>query len=209
MNYYCPPKWYLKLVLDSTAEPVSTSDIKRHVNLPTSFIGDDPWISDAVTAARKLIEQYIPGGRAFINQTWDLVLDQFPRGDDRIEFPLPPFQSISSITYYDANNSSTTLATSDYVTHAPHSLPGYIKPAYNKVWPSSSQREDAVTIRFVAGYGSSASSVPMNVRHALKMTVAHWYENREQVVIMPGAATVNVPLGVEALLAANSYGFYG
>jgi hypothetical protein len=28
-------------------------------------------------------------------------------------------------------------------------------------------------------------------------------------VIMPGAATVNVPLGVEALLAANSYGFYG
>lgn len=206
MHTYEAPRYFLKLITDSTAEPVATSDIKRQVNLPTSFTGDDAWIADAITGVRKLFERRIPGGRAFINQTWDLTLDKFPKGDDAIEFPYPPLASITSIAYYDASGSTASLASSDYQTRLPTEQPGWIKPAVNKNWPSTQNREDAVTIRYVAGYGSAASNVPMPIRHAIKMQVAHLYENREAFGEKP---LHEVPVAVDALLGAVSWGYYG
>ena len=40
-----------------------------------------------------------------------------------------------------------------------------------------------------------------DARAAIKLTVGHLYENREQVIVASGLAPVDLPLGVDALLA--------
>jgi uncharacterized phiE125 gp8 family phage protein len=47
-----------------------------------------------------------------VTQTWELVLDAFT---DAILIPRGPVQSITSITYYDADEVLQTLATDQYV----------------------------------------------------------------------------------------------
>lgn len=189
------PRWYTSLVSESTAEPVATSDIKKQLNLPTTDIDDDIWISGAIKAARHYAERRMR--RALQNKTYDLILDAFPHGDDPVEFPFPPLSSISSITYYDANNSSTTLASSDYRTLARRESCGAIVPAVDATWPSSRDREDAVTIRFVAGFGSGSTDTPPPIRHAIKMLVSHWYEMRSSVLV--GQASKPIEHAFDAL----------
>lgn len=200
---------YLKLVADSSAEPVSTSDIVRHCRLPSTDTGDNTWIADAITAARKIVEARIPGGRALVNQTWDMVLSRFPPSAERLEFPRPPLVSGSTnivVTYYDAGNSSTVLASTNYVIHGPYDQPGYITPRPTDTWPSTYRREDAVNVRFVAGYGSAGTNVPMPLRHAIKMLVGHWYEHRETVLV--GSISKEIELAFDSLLQSADWGCY-
>jgi uncharacterized phiE125 gp8 family phage protein len=49
------------------------------------------------------------------------------------------------------------------------------------------------------GYGANAADVPAPLRHAVRMLVAHWYENRGLVAAGAGIATL--PAGVAALVA--------
>jgi uncharacterized phiE125 gp8 family phage protein len=49
------------------------------------------------------------------------------------------------------------------------------------------------------GYGATASDVPDALRHAIRMLVAHWYENRGLAAI--GASTAMLPGGLGALIA--------
>ena len=49
-----------------------------------------------------------------------------------------------------------------------------------------------------AGYGDEASDVPAPIRHAIKLLVAHWFEQREPVVL--GSAPQEVPGTVAGLL---------
>ncbi len=49
-KYRSDPRWFARLISDSTVEPVGTSDIRRQVNLPTTFIDDDQWISSSIVA---------------------------------------------------------------------------------------------------------------------------------------------------------------
>jgi hypothetical protein len=53
-----------------------------------------------------------------------------------------------------------------------------------------------VTIAALVGDGASS-----RVKHAVKMLVAHWYENRRAVVT--GTITAEVPIAVEALLSSE------
>ena len=49
----------------------------------------------------------------------------------------------------------------------------------------------------MAGYGSSASDVPENIKTAMKQLVAHWYDNRELVT---NVSVNKIPVTVNALL---------
>jgi uncharacterized phiE125 gp8 family phage protein len=37
----------------------------------------------------------------------------------------------------------------------------------------------AITVRFVAGYGATADTVPQTIKQAILLLVAFWYETRE------------------------------
>lgn len=196
---------YLQLVSDSTALIVATTDIKRQVNLPSTDHEDDVWIGGAIRAARRYVEHH--SRRAMLNQTWDYVLDGFPPSNYPLRLPKPPLSSITSISYYDGTNSSTTLATSDYSLHKPTDGQAYLRPPVDGTWPTTRTRDDAVTIRMVVGYGAQSANVPDTYKHAIKMLVGHWYENRESVVV--GTITKPIEHAVDALINSEAYGFYG
>jgi len=61
---------------------------------------------------------------------------------------------------------------------------------------------NAVTVRFVAGYGD-AGDVPQAIKQAILILIAHWYEQRDPVEA-GNIAPIMVPLMVTTLLAPYS-----
>jgi len=191
-----------RLTLSSApaAEPVSTAEAKTHMRVETS--ADDTYIATLVVAARRYCEAVQK--RAFITQTWKLYLDRFP---SVIRIPKPPLQSVSSIAYLDTNGDSQTLSSSIYTVDT-DSEPGIVYEAYNQQWPSTRDVEKAITVTFIAGYGDASTDVPAEVKHAIKLLVAHWYEHREAVA--DGVTPADVPLTVKSLLGiSRTFSFGG
>lgn len=182
----------LAIISEPTAEPITLAEAKTHLRVDHS--DDDSYIDALITAARK----YLDGncgvlGRALITQTWELTLARFPDGD--IPLPLPPLQSITSITYIDQDGASQTLATSVYAADLNENM---VRLKYDQSWPDTRDVWNAVVIRFVAGYGA-ASAVPKPLVHAIKLMVGDLYEHRQSVVM--GVEPRMVPFAVDSLIA--------
>jgi len=190
----------LTLVTAPTVRAVLLEELKDHLRVD----GEDDlayvaMLIDAIMARVDGKEGIL--NRALITQTWDLTLDAFPTGDF-ISVPLPPLQSVTSITYTDGAGTSQTWASSNY-TVITDRLPGRVVLGYQKVYPATQVIPNAVTVRFVAGYGASWNDVPATLRLALMQLAAHWYENRDPVLI--GTIQAELPMHVEALLAQHRH----
>ena len=59
-----------------------------------------------------------------------------------------------------------------------------VSPKTGFNWPTTFQRDDAIKIEYVIGYGDAPTDIPETIRHALFMLVAHYYENRELSVVI-------------------------
>jgi uncharacterized phiE125 gp8 family phage protein len=177
-----------------TEEPVSLDEVKAHVLVDHS--ADDIYLNSLIVAARMHVENYLQ--RALVTQTWDLYLDAFP---DEIEIPLPPLVSITHIKYYDTGGTLQTLSESNYTVDT-YSQPGRVVLAYSCSWPATRSIINAVTIRFVAGYGA-ASAVPRHIRQAILLKVADLYENRGDVAAGEFASIDVLERAMESLLGAD------
>lgn len=167
----------LTLVTAPASEPLTTAEAKSHLRVDTT--DDDTLIDAFVKAARQYVEEDM--GRALITQTWDYTLDKFPSDGSAIQLPRPPLVSVTSITYVDSNGATQTVTSTDYIVNA-GKRNGEITLAYGKSWPATREQANAVTIRFVAGYGA-ASAVPESIRTAIRLTVGDLYSNREASII--------------------------
>lgn len=150
-------------------EPVSSTEAELWCRVDVS--DDDTIFTDIITAARVYVENFTR--RQLITATWALYLDQFYKP---LKLPYPPLQSISSITYVDTAGTTQTLAASQYQVDA-KTQPGRLTEAYGVTWPST--RDDtynAVTITYVAGYGTAATSVPLPIKQAMRILIASMYE---------------------------------
>lgn len=199
-----------------TEEPVSAAELKLHLRLDTD--DDNQYLDGLIIAARSYAESHLR--RAIIKQTWTLYLDGFPPyvtiggqpfvesvsglkfarseyGYDAIYIPNPILIAINSIKYTDPNGTVQTLANTEYTVDVA-SVPGRVVPVYGKAWPPFRYVPNAVAIEFDAGW-ADALSVPEQVKQAVKMLAAHWYENREPVTI--GTNSFPLPLAVDSLLA--------
>ncbi len=156
---------------------------------------DSDYISALITAARQWAEGY--QNRAYITQTWQLWLDEFP-SEDYIALPLPPLQSTDfAVDYYDTAGTKATMTATDYIVDT-YRQPGRVVLAYGESWPSTTLRPaNGVCITFKAGYGATAASVPRRIRQAILLRLADLYENREGEIV--GKAWTNT-LAAERLL---------
>lgn len=196
----------LKTVTAATTTPVSLQEAKDHL-----YVTADTWNDDITRKLREAVDfcqRRIPGNRQIMSATYDAVLPEFPCHDQSIRLPVPPLQRIAYVKYYDSSGvlktwgttNGTTASTGYYTTVTPTHEPGTIEPAYGKVWPSTRARQDAVTIRFVAGY-TSGSAVPGTLKAAVKLKLEHLFD--------PGRVDEQVMTRtINDLLALNSYGAY-
>ena len=177
------------------AEPVTTSEAKLHMRVDHST--EDTYIAALIKLARADVERIT--NLALINQTWDWFLDDFPVSPFKI--PYYPLASITSIKWKNKIGTEATVTNTNYVVDI-KSRPGRVKLISSYSWPTDELYPlNAITIRFVAGFGASGSYVPEKYRQAILLLVAHYYENREAVYASVGGNVQMLPMGVTALLA--------
>lgn len=173
-------RWGLTEVTAPASEPLTIAEVKEHLRIDGS--SEDLLVGNLIVAARQQIEHELE--RALVTQTWDLFLDEFPGGGRQpLYLPKPPLSSVTTVKYYDSDNTLQTLSSANYIVDAT-SQPGRIIPVINQSWPATRDRQKAVEIRFVAGYGASVA-VPAIVRQALLMLIGAWYCDRDQSGMMP------------------------
>lgn len=133
--------------------PVTLTDAKEQLDFGTTTAADDRKIEGLIPVAVGMVESDCQ--RAIANQTWELVMDEFPsdwHDEYEIQLRMPPIQAVSSITYTDLNGTTQTLSSSLYDTDT-KGEPGRIWPAYASTgWPDTRCKPNAVTVTFTAGY---------------------------------------------------------
>lgn len=158
------------LLLATLADNTTTSyvdniaDASLGAGAPTVNTTAAPYLSALITAARQHVEDTTR--RALITQTWKLYLKRFPA---EIELPRAPLASVTAIAYYDTAGDEQTVAASVYTVDT-DSTPGRIYLAPDATWPTDvDDREKAITITFVAGFGAAGSAVPSAILEGLKL----------------------------------------
>ena len=169
----------LKLVTAPAEEPLTLTEVKTHLRLSGS--SEDTYLSSLIVAARQHAENYL--NRALITQTWELYLDDF---SDEMIIQKSPISAVSSVKYYDEDNTEQTLSTDYYDTDLV-SEPARVTLAYNQTWPEVYDRTNGVVIRFVAGYGAAAS-VPSEIKFGMLLYANYIYDHRGDESIRPPRA---------------------
>ncbi|HWP38942.1 MAG TPA: head-tail connector protein [Gemmatimonadales bacterium] len=158
----------------------------------------DDLLTGWITAARGVVERMTD--RQLLPARWRVKFDRFPRWREPIELPLPPLQSVVSVTYIDPGGATVTWSSLEYVVDAPsgpQATAGRLYPALGLDYPTTGAIEDAVTVEFDAGY-ASAAAVPQELKQAMYLLIGAWYEHREAV--LPDGASLPEFLAVETLL---------
>lgn len=216
MGVVSTPPSTLELITAPSVEPVTLAQAKQYARV--EITDDDSLITTLITVARKAVEK--EARQALITQTWKAHYDQFPfspgyynrtirqmgvgplwlpqQGGGVFQLPLPPLISVSSITYYDSNNTFQTIDPSIY--NVAPGLPGRVQPVFGKVWPIAAPIINAVQITFVAGYGPAAANVPEPATLAILRLVFDWYNRRSPVGVLSA--------DVRDLVSAFDHGSY-
>jgi uncharacterized phiE125 gp8 family phage protein len=176
--------------MSNTAVPVTIEEMKTHLRVTHS--DDDQYITALTLAATTWAEQF--QRRVYIKRSMVMQLDRFPGGNGIIRPVYSPLDSVTSIQYVDSAGATQTVDSDDYRVDTV-TEPGRIAPAFSKVWPVTRSVIGAVTVTYEAGY-ESIGAVPDHIKHAVKLIVGHFYENREETTevklekIPHGAATL-------------------
>lgn len=187
----------LRLITGPEDWPITLEEAKAHLRVDVS--DDDGLIESFLDAAT----DYCDGasgylGRALVEQTWELVLDEFP--EEEIRIPLPPLIAVDFIKYDDEAGEEITMSASDYTVDNV-SEPGWVLPVGD--WPSTYEGINAVRIRFRCGWpddGNSpaAQTVPGAIKSAIKLIVGNLYANRETVIV--GQSVNEIPMSAQFLM---------
>lgn len=186
----------MKATLDTepTKEPISRALFKEHSRISTD--ADDDYIDNLIKTVRRQVEQIT--NRALITQTWIYYMDAWPTGN-YFKLPYPPLQSVTSVKYLESDATVSTMASGEYIVDI-DSEPGRVVLDYSESWPSEILLpSNPIYTEFVCGYGDDRLDVPDDIRWAMLMLCAHYYEMREPTIT--GTILTPVPDTVDRLLA--------
>lgn len=192
----------LTVITAATEEPITVVEAKSHCKIETDE--DDGLVAGFIFAAREYVEN--DTHLKLMAQTLDYTVDDgwpcvYVRGyhRTRIELPVKPVASITSISYVDTSGVTQTLASNQYTLRKDGSV-HFVEPVYGVSWPGVRCQTAAITVRFVAG--GTTSEVPNSIMQALRMLIAHADKNREAV---SDGKFVEVPMGVESFLSPHRF----
>ncbi len=174
----------IKLITGPAAEPISLAEAKSHLRVDSA--DEDSLISLLIASARQAAEHET--GRSLVSQTLELVLDAFPTSE--IVVPAAGVLSVASVKYLGTDGIEQTLSGAAYVLDA-EADPAYLLPAAGYSWPDTADAANAVRVRFLAGFGSSASDVPASIRHWMLLHIGTAYAQRESVAA--GVSVADLP----------------
>lgn len=178
------------LLVPPSAEPWSAAEAKSFLRVEHDE--DDAIIASLISAARSHVEALTR--RALLTQTWRFVLDAWP-DDGRFTLRMGPLRSVVAARVYDHAGNASAIDVATFVVDAAANV---VASPYWSL-PAPGRPVAGIELDVVLGYGALASDVPDGLRHAIRMLVAHWYENRGLAAI--GANVAMLPAGVSAVIA--------
>jgi hypothetical protein len=183
-------------------------------------VTEDALLNDSIMAARGFLEDITR--RAFLTQTWDYSLQNWPGyGQGTLQFedyqlsintywkynfiklPFGNLQSVVSVKYKDLAGVETTMVEGvDYIVETNGDQCGRIVLPYATYWPFGIlYPSNPITIRFTCGW-TTAALIPYQIKVAMKMICAGLYENREDMLLSPGRASDVENMTVPKFLAS-------
>lgn len=145
------------------ALPVNVGELMNHLRQPQD---DLVYLEAILASAHDTVAELT--GRTLGNETWDVSLGAVS-GD--LVLPKNPVQSITSISFFDAAGVTQTADVADFLLFKGEDR-ATIRPKEGKAWPTLQKREDALTVRFVAGY----SDLPPALRVAILFAAESIYD---------------------------------
>lgn len=159
-------------------EPITRDEAAMHCRIDSPE--DLAYLEALISVAREYVES-LTGRVAVLSEllvvapSWASFLG---KSGDTIKIMRNPLVSVTSIKYYAPDSSTlTTMDNADYRVIST-TEPGLIQ--ITGEFPSVEARPDAIQILFKAGNPKPCDASPM-LRHAVKMVVAHLYEQRVPV----------------------------
>jgi uncharacterized phiE125 gp8 family phage protein len=181
----------LERIRDAGSEPVSLSDVKRHLRI----LGNDQneILQMYIASARQWVEGHI--GKTLIDSDWRLRLDEFPPGNGPQRVFMPPLRTLNKISFVDADGNDVELTGAqldDYALSQNH-----IFPPQETGWPDARHYAPQIAIEYTAGVGNAAD-VPESIKHAILLIVGAADLYREETA---AGSHVTVPLDAKRLLS--------
>jgi uncharacterized phiE125 gp8 family phage protein len=169
-------------------EPITLAEAKEYARIDGST--EDTLVTSLIKAARLHCESYM--GKAIIRKTVTIDSFSFPY---QWQIPYGPLASASDVTKVvtiDQNNVETAL---NYQVNI---------GLFPKIAITSGDQSFKFKMIYVAGF----TTVPEDIKLAIKMMVNTLYERREDVIV--GTIVAEFPLGVKALLMPyKTYNWFG
>jgi uncharacterized phiE125 gp8 family phage protein len=192
-------RWHTSLVTAPTRRALTLDEAKQQVRR-THVTDDDAWLDGiGIPAVEDRAQQSTD--RQLVTATWDMLLDRFP-GGRYIEIPKPPLQSVLALTYVDPDGIVQTLSEYSYEVEAPvgpRCKRGRVILNPDETWPSIRYQPNAVTLRFVAGYGATGAYVPGRLKMGMLLDLGTLYEHREDHVVGQGFTVTEFPSGSQSI----------
>lgn len=192
------------IVTAPATEPITYAQAAEHLRVDST--DDQDYIEALIPVAREFVDSVT--GRSSIQAEWLLTADSWEslspdKWHCNPSIPLfrSPLVSVESVSYYatDAETLTVMVLDTDYrvITNGE---PGMIQLI--DTIPSVDDRPDAIQIAFTAGYATAADT-PAILKHAIKMMVAHFYEQRVPVAF---ASSSQIPFTLSALIENQKIG---
>ena len=134
--HFSPQRRLIAKIINITQpsiEPVSLDELKAHMRIDAS--NDDAGLATYIAAARSAVEQRTR--TRLMNQTVELVRDDFPEYRRDLSMMLGNVRSVDSVKYRNANGDETTMPATDYVSVV-DVAPAVVRTK-KRVWPTVSE----------------------------------------------------------------------
>ena len=151
------------------AEPLTVTEAKNYLKVSGS--DDDTLITGLIQTAREAAEKFLKS--SLITQSWKLSYDEY--APSVIKLPMAPVQSITSVTAYARDESSTVVSSGNY----------YLSAGNQKLMFEATTVSHRVEIIYVTGYGASAADVPNPIKQAMLAHIAAIYDGRAGANVIP------------------------
>lgn len=191
----------------STYIPISLSEVKSHIRMQYGETREDDFLYSSIKASISKIENYL--NRKLSPYTIKYYLDDFP-SDEWIDLPFPPIRNIPStgLVYTNSTQGSTTLSSTKWSQDI-FTEPGRLVLDYNDDWPTgiTLANNNPISVEYECGYGSTILGsigstnidLPKDIKYAVLMTIASYYEAREDQV-QSNFSFKEMPIGAKNLL---------
>jgi uncharacterized phiE125 gp8 family phage protein len=179
------------LLTGPAAEPLSLAEAKAFLRV--AHDDDDAVIAALIAAARGQIEALTR--RALLLQSWRLVRDGWP-ANGRIGLRIGPLRALTAARVFDAAGVAHPIDVATFVVDAAdHAI-----AAPCGSLPVPGRRVAGIELDVELGFGATPADVPELLRHAIRVLVAHWYDNRGLAAI--GSSVALLPGSVAAMIAS-------